>query len=137
VLFFLSSGQDGVRIVMLQGIIELGELATRNFFEHRMSTYAAALAYRGLFGLFPFVLILLVLAGALGLSAFVDRMDEQATSRSPREVPQQLEPVVEQGREQIQPLERLISRPKNRPEESCSSSESPSRCGLPPRSRAP
>ena len=73
-----------------------------------MSTYAAALAYRGLFGLFPFVLIVVVLAGALGLPSFFDRMIEEATSESSRQVPQQLEPVVEQGRGQIQPLKRMI-----------------------------
>ncbi|HEX2742602.1 MAG TPA: YihY/virulence factor BrkB family protein [Rubrobacter sp.] len=92
---------------MLQGIgvIELGERSVRNFFEHRMTTYAAALAYRGLFGLFPFVLILVVLTSALGLSAFIERSFEQ---QSKQNVPQQLEPVVEQGREQIQPLERMV-----------------------------
>ena len=37
-----------------------------------MATYAAALAYRGLFGLFPFVFILVVLVGALGLADFLD-----------------------------------------------------------------
>jgi membrane protein len=93
---------------MLRGIIDFGQLLTRKFFEHRMSTYAAALAYRGLFGLFPFVLILVVLAGALGLSAFVDRLDKQAVSQSSRDVPRQLEPMVERGREQIQPLEKMI-----------------------------
>src|SRR5215217_3031351 len=40
------------------GIIELGKRSMRKFFEHPMATYAAALAYRGLFGLFPFVFIL-------------------------------------------------------------------------------
>ena len=99
---------------MLQGIIELGEVATRKFFEHRMSTYAAALAYRGLFGLFPFVLILVVLAGVMGLAAFVGRMDEQTTSESSRQVPRQLEPAVERGREQIQPLERMIEQAEER-----------------------
>ena len=55
-------------VLMLQGtgIIELGERSIRKFFEHPMSTYAAALAYRGLFGLFAFVLMLVVLVGALG-----------------------------------------------------------------------
>jgi len=77
------------------GIIELGERSVRKFFEHRMSTYAAALAYRGLFGLFPFVLILVVLVGVLGLPDFLERMIEQAHSQSPRPVPQRLEPVVE------------------------------------------
>jgi membrane protein len=95
---------------MLQGtgIIELGERSIRKFLEHRMSTYAAALAYRGLFGLFPFVLIVVVLAGALGLPSFFDRMIQEAHSESSQQVPQQLEPVVEQGREQIYPLKRMI-----------------------------
>ena len=93
-----------MRVLMPQGIIEPGERSIRKFFEHRMSTYAAALAYRGLFGLFPFVLILVVLASALGLADFI----EQAHLQSSRQVPHQLEPVVEQSREQIQPLERMI-----------------------------
>jgi membrane protein len=102
---------------MLRGMIEFGELTTRKFFAHGMSTYAAALAYRGLFGLFPFVLILVVLAGALGLPAVVDRIGEQSTSQSSQEVPQQLEPLVEQGREQIQPLERMVVQAEERARE--------------------
>jgi membrane protein len=95
---------------MLQeiGIIELGERSIRKFFEHRMTTYAAALAYRGLFGLFPFVLILVVLAGLLGFTDIFDRLVDQTGSEPTQQVPQQLEPVVERGREQIQPLERMI-----------------------------
>src|SRR5215211_5604391 len=89
---------------MLEGIFELGDRSIRKFFEHRMSTYAAALAYRGLFGLFPFVLILVVLAGALGLPDFI----EQAHPESSQQVPHHLGPVVEQSREQLQPLERMI-----------------------------
>jgi membrane protein len=101
---------------MLQGtgIVELGDRSIRKFFEHRMSTYAAALAYRGLFGLFPFVLILVLLAGALGLSGSFERMIEEARSEPSRQVPQQLEPVVVQGREQIQPLKRMIDQAEER-----------------------
>jgi membrane protein len=89
-------------------IIRLSERALRKFFEHPMSTYAAALAYRGLFGLFPLVLILVVLVGALGLPESVQGLIEQGRSESSQQVPEQLEPVVERGREQIQPLERMI-----------------------------
>jgi membrane protein len=91
-----------MRVQMLQGsgIFELGERSIRKFFEHRMATYAAALAYRGLFGIFPFLLILVVLAGALGFTGFFDRLVEQTSSEPTQQVPQQLEPVVEQGREQ-------------------------------------
>jgi len=99
---------------MLRGIIEFGQLLTRKFFEHRMSTYAAALAYRGLFGLFPFVLIFVVLAGALSLSGFVDPMDKKTVSQSSQDIPQQLEPMVERGREQIQPLEKMIEQAEER-----------------------
>ena len=93
------------------GIIDLGVRSVRNFFfEHPMATYAAALAYRGLFGLFPFVLILVVLVGALGFPDFFDRAMDQARAQSSRYVPQQLEPVVEPAREQVKPLLGMIER---------------------------
>jgi membrane protein len=92
-------------------IITLGERSVRNFFfEHPMATYAAALAYRGLFGLFPFLFILVVLLGALGFPDFIDRAMDQARAQSSRYVPQQLEPVVEPAREQVQPLLGMIER---------------------------
>jgi membrane protein len=75
-----------------------------------MATYAAALAYRGLFGLFPFVLILVVLVGVLGFPDFFDRAMDQARTQSSGYVPQQLEPVVEQAREQVRPLLGMIER---------------------------
>ena len=93
------------------GIIDLGERSIQNFFfEHPMATYAAALAYRGLFGLFPFVLILVVIVSALGFPDFFDRAMDQADAQSSRYVPQQLEPVVEPAREQVQPLLGMIER---------------------------
>jgi membrane protein len=93
------------------GIIDVGGRAVRNFFfEHPMATYAAALAYRGLFGLFPFLFILVVLVGALGFPDFFDRAMDQARAQSSRYVPEQLEPVVEPAREQVQPLLGMIER---------------------------
>lgn len=93
------------------GIIDLGKRSIRAFFfEHPMGTYAAALAYRGLFGLFPFALILVVLVGALGFPDFFDRAMDQARIQSSSYVPQQLEPVVEQAREQVRPLLGMIER---------------------------
>src|SRR5215212_4924302 len=91
--------------------LELGKRSIRAFFfEHPMATYAAALAYRGLFGLFPFVLILVVLVGSLGFPDFFDRAMDQARAQSSRYVPQQLEPVVEPAREQVKPLLGMIER---------------------------
>jgi membrane protein len=92
-------------------IVEVGKRSVLGFFfEHPMATYAAALAYRGLFGLFPFVFILVVLVGALGIPDFFDRATEHAHAQSSHYVPQQLEPVVEPAREQVQPLVGMIER---------------------------
>src|SRR5215217_1461742 len=105
-----ENSMRGRREVM-GGIIKLGERSVRNFyFEHPMATYAAALAYRGLFGLFPFLFILVVLLSALGIPDFFDRAMDQASTQSSEYVPQQLEPVVEPAREQIQPLLGMIER---------------------------
>lgn len=100
-----------VQILEGTGIIGLCERSIRKFFEHRMTTYAAALAYRGLFGLFPFILILVVLAGVFGLPDF---FAQQLSSGPSQQVPQRLEPVIEQGREQVQPLQRMIEQAQER-----------------------
>src|SRR5829696_6095228 len=112
-----SDGEDEVlhRRREKSRIVVLGERSVRNFFfEHPMATYAAALAYRGLFGLFPFVFILVVLLGALGFPDFFDQAMDQASAQSSRYVPQQLEPVVEPAREQVQPLLGMIERAEKR-----------------------
>jgi membrane protein len=97
------------------GVIAVGERSVRSFFfEHPMATYAAALAYRGLFGLFPFVLILVVVVGALGIPDFFDLAVDQAQAQSSRYVPNRLEPVVEPAREQVEPLVGMIERAEER-----------------------
>jgi membrane protein len=93
------------------GIVGPVVRSVRNFFfEHPMATYAAALAYRGLFGLFPFIFILVVLVGALGIPDLFDKVTEHARAQSSRYVPKQLEPVVEPAREQVKPLLGMIER---------------------------
>ena len=97
------------------GIVELGRRSILSFFfEHPMATYAAALAYRGLFGLFPFLLILVMLVGALGLAGSFDRVMDRTSARSYQHVPNQLEPVVEPAREQVRPLLGMIERAEKR-----------------------
>ena len=98
------------------GIVEVGKRVIGNYFEHRMGTYAAALAYRGLFALFPFILLLVVLVGAFGPPDAVDRIVAEVKAQSSEQVPQQLEPVIEQGREQIEPLEDMAKRAQKRAE---------------------
>jgi hypothetical protein len=121
------------------GVVEVGGRVIGNYFEHRMGTYAAALAYRAPFALFPFMLLLVVLVGVFGPPNAVDRIVAEVKAQSPEQVPQQLEPVVEQGREQIQPLEEMARRAQSRPKAACSSSAWPSRCGpsRPSRARSP
>ena len=88
-------------------VVEIGKRVIGNYFEHRMATYAAALAYRGLFSLFPFMLLLVVLFGIFAPPDAFSQLVAEVKSQSVEQVPQQLEPVVEQGREQIQPLEDI------------------------------
>ena len=88
---------------MLQGtsIVELGERTIRKFLEHRMTTYAAALAYRGLFGLFPFVLLVVVLLGLLQADSFFQRMLEQDRPAPPQAIISgELSSMVELARKQ-------------------------------------
>jgi len=87
-----------------------------NYLEHRMGTYAAALAYRGLFALFPFMLLLVVLAGIFVPPDTMERVVAEMKAQSSEQVPQQLEPVVEQGRKQIEPLEDMARRAQKRAE---------------------
>jgi membrane protein len=89
-----------MRVLMLQGIgiIELGRRSIKNFFAHRMTTYAAALAYRGLFGLFPFVLLVVVLLGLLQADGFFQRMLEQYGPTPPQGVSGALPSMVEEAR---------------------------------------
>jgi membrane protein len=91
----------------VSGIIEVGKRVAGSFAEHRMATYAAALAYRGLFSLFPFMLLLVVLVGIFGPPDAFGQLVAEVKSQSVEQVPQQLEPVIEQGRTQIQPLEEI------------------------------
>lgn len=98
------------RAARIEVIIEVGKRVAGNFAEHRMPTFAAALAYRALFGLFPFMLLLVVLVGIFGPPDAFGQLFEEVKSQSLEQVPKQLEPVVEQGREQIQPLEDMAGR---------------------------
>ncbi len=97
-------------------VVEFGKRVVGNYLEHRMGTYAAALAYRGLFALFPFMLLLVVLLGTFGPPDAVDRIVAEIKAQSTEQVPDQLEPVVEQGREQIEPLGDMAKRAERRTE---------------------
>ena len=92
----------------VNGIVEVGRRAISYYFEHRMGTFAAALAYRGLFALFPFLLLLVVLLGLFGPPDAADRLVAEARAQQSEQVPQQLKPVVEQNMKYVLPLEEML-----------------------------
>jgi membrane protein len=97
-------------------VVEIVKRVIGNYLEHRMGTYAAALAYRGLFALFPFMLLLVVLAGIFVPPDTMERVVAEMKAQASEQVPQQLEPVIEQGREQIEPLEDMARQAQKRAE---------------------
>ena len=97
-----------MHLLMLKGTFELGERSIRKFFEHRMTTYAEQLSYRGLFGLFPFIILVFALLAVLQLDAVFDRLIEAAMGAPPQQTPEPLEPVAKEGRAQTEFLRPLI-----------------------------
>jgi membrane protein len=61
-------------------LLELGKLSIKGFLDHDMPTYAAALAYRALFALFPFFGFLIVLLGFFQISVFFEWLIDQGNS---------------------------------------------------------
>ena len=89
-----------MRVLGLGGLKvgELGRRSIRSFLEHRMVTHAAALAYQGLFALFPFIIFLGVLLVVLQVDDFFEGLSEQARSQPLQQVPGPLGPVLDQIR---------------------------------------
>jgi membrane protein len=89
-------------------MVELGKRSVKSFFEHRMTTYAEQLSYRGLFGLFPFIILVFTLLAVLQLDAVFDRLIEAAMGAPTQHVPEPLEAVTKEGRAQTKFLRPLI-----------------------------
>lgn len=68
----------------------------KEFSDDDMSTYAAALAYRALFSIFPFVLFLMAVLGFLNLPDFFDWLRSQAAMVLPPVALEQVNPVIDQ-----------------------------------------
>src|ERR671921_643041 len=62
-------------------IVELGKRSIRSFIGHGMPTHASALAYQGLFALFPFILFLGVLLVVLQIDLWRGRRTRRDTVR--------------------------------------------------------
>jgi membrane protein len=80
----------------------------RSFLEHGMTTYAEQLSYRGLFGFFPFIILVFALLAVLQLDAVFDRLIEASMGAPPQQFPEPLEPVAQEGRAQTEFLRPLI-----------------------------
>lgn len=78
------------------GVWEVLKRTAKGFSEHDLSTYAAALAYRALFSIFPFILFLLALLGFLHLPNFFDWLRDQADLLLPPVAMEQVGPVIDQ-----------------------------------------
>jgi membrane protein len=92
----------------LRGIVEVGRHSVRSFFEHRMPIYAEQLSYRGIFGFFPFVILVFALLAVLRIDVVFDRLIEAAMGVPPQQIPEPLDPVAEEGRNQAAFLRPLI-----------------------------
>jgi len=78
----------------LPGVIER---SVRNFARHDMQVYATALAYRGLFALFPFALFLVAVLSFLRVDAALEWLAEQGPPGIRGEVPQPVASLLEQA----------------------------------------
>jgi membrane protein len=65
--------------------LRVAKLAIKDFMADDMPTYAAALAYRALFSLFPFLIFLTTLLGFLGMTQLFEWLREQASYVLPAE----------------------------------------------------
>jgi membrane protein len=86
----------------------LGKRSVKSFFEHRMPTYAEQLSYRGLFGFFPFIILIFVLLAMLRVDVVFDWLIEAAMGVPQQQIPEPLEPVAREGRAQAAFLLPLI-----------------------------
>src|SRR5215210_6173040 len=81
--------------------------AVKSFLDDDMVTYAAALSYHLALALFPFIIFMLTLLGAMGLSDFFDRVLTQAQAALPPDAYELLARVISEIRGQ--PREGLLS----------------------------
>lgn len=76
--------------------------AVRDFFADNMATYAAALSFHLLLALFPFIIFVLALLGAVGQAAFLDQLLGGGRLTLPPTADRLLEQVIGEIRQQPQ-----------------------------------
>ena len=95
----------GARGLSFLGLVKR---SIRGFTTHHMTTYAAALAYRELFALFPFVLLVVLILGFFDLAGLFDQLAQQARSGQNQPLHGVLGPAVEGEDPAVQWLARLV-----------------------------
>ena len=85
-----------MRIPGFEGLAprDVARHAVKDFFADDMMTYAAALAYHVMLALFPFVIFLITLLGALGLSELFDWLLAQGRAALPPETMRVVSEVI-------------------------------------------
>src|SRR5690606_36068265 len=78
------------------GVWDVLKRTVKEFGEDDMSTYAAALAYRMLFALFPFLLFLVALISVLHLAEFFDWLRQQAALLLPPPALYLVDPIIDE-----------------------------------------
>ena len=63
-----------------------------------MPIYAEQLSYRGIFGFFPFIILVFALLAILRIDVVFDRLIEAAMGVPPQQIPEPIEPVAREGR---------------------------------------
>ncbi|HZP87596.1 MAG TPA: YihY/virulence factor BrkB family protein [Burkholderiales bacterium] len=88
---------NGCQMMMFGNLTPLQVLkeATKEFIDDGMTTYAAALAYRVLFSLFPFLIFLIALLGLLHVPQLFDWLRQQAALLVPGEAMDQVNAVID------------------------------------------
>jgi membrane protein len=89
--------------------LEVSKGSVRSFLEHDMPTYAAALAYRALVALFPFIAFLIALLGFLEITSVFEWMIDQTRSTLHEQYARTGEWLIRQGLYQAQGGELLSS----------------------------
>ncbi|CAN5273796.1 YihY/virulence factor BrkB family protein [soil metagenome] len=89
-----SAASTSSRYRKLRGIIER---SARSFTRHDMAIYAMALAYRGLFALFPFAIFLVAVVGFLRVDVVLEWLAEQGPPGIRGRVPQPIDSLLGQA----------------------------------------
>ena len=92
----------------MSGVVQLGKRSIKGFLEHGMATFAEQMSYRGLFGLFPFIILVFTLLAVLRVDAVFDRLVEAAMGAPPQQIPEPLEPAAKESRSHAEFLRPLI-----------------------------